>query len=326
MKKSFLIALAVLVSASFNTAEAAGRKKKTEKNTPTEVKVNLITTGDSISYAAGKVRTDGLLPYLKQTFGVDTTNIADFVAGYEDAVKKGFGNKEKAYYAGAQIALMVSQRMLPFLRDEFKGRTDSVNEVLFHKGFISALKKDNSVMADSVAKNYFDRVFKQITDERDEANKKEGESYLLENAKKEGVVTLPSGLQYKVLVKGNGAIAGPNDEVTVKYEGRLINGIVFDSSYNRPGETSKFRPNQVIKGWTEALTKMPVGSKWELYIPQNLAYGERQAGKIQPYSALIFTVEVVAVDKAKEPAKAAPTIKQESVAKPFKPAKRAKKK
>ena len=115
------------------------------------------------------------------------------------------------------------------------------------------------------------------------------------------MVTTPSGLQYKVLVKGNGEIPSVDDEVTVKYEGRLIDGTVFDSSYKRPGETSKFRPNQVIKGWTEALTMMPVGSKWELYIPQNLAYGERQAGKISPYSTLIFTVEMVSVEKAKKP-------------------------
>ncbi|WP_443732966.1 FKBP-type peptidyl-prolyl cis-trans isomerase, partial [Xylanibacter rarus] len=121
------------------------------------------------------------------------------------------------------------------------------------------------------------------------------------NKTMEGVVSLPSGLQYKVLVKCNGEITSVDDEVTVKYEGRLIDGTVFDSSYKRPGETAKFRPNQVIKGWTEALTMMPVGSKWELYIPQNLAYGDRKAGAINPYSTLIFTVEMVSVEKAKKP-------------------------
>ncbi|MBR7093590.1 MAG: FKBP-type peptidyl-prolyl cis-trans isomerase, partial [Prevotella sp.] len=104
------------------------------------------------------------------------------------------------------------------------------------------------------------------------------------------------GLQYKVLRQGTGAIAKNDDEVVVKYEGHLIDGTEFDSSYKRDPQTSTFRPNQVIKGWTEALTMMPEGSKWELYIPQNLAYGERQAGKIPPYSTLIFTVELEKVN------------------------------
>ena len=104
-----------------------------------------------------------------------------------------------------------------------------------------------------------------------------------------------------MLVKGEGEVASERDDVTVKYEGRLIDGTVFDSSYERKDQTSTFRPSQVIKGWTEALLMMPVGSKWELYIPYNLAYGERAAGKIKPYSALVFTVEVVDVKKASVP-------------------------
>ena len=103
-----------------------------------------------------------------------------------------------------------------------------------------------------------------------------------------------------------GNVADVNDEVVVKYEGRLIDGTIFDSSYERNPQTSKFRPNQVIKGWTEALSMMPEGSKWELYIPENLAYGERQAGKIPAFSTLIFTVEVDEVIKAKAAEEAAP--------------------
>ena len=301
MKKIILAALAILVSASFNTAVAADKKKKDNKEKKEPATISLVTKSDSVSYSAGMVRTDGLVPYLKQGFGVDTAYMADFIKGYEDAVAKGINEKTKAYFAGEQIALMVSQRMLPFLKDEFKGQNDSINEALFNKGFVSALKKDYTVMADSVAKKYFDKMFKEAVNARNEATRKAGEDFLAANKTKEGVVTLPSGLQYKVLVKGNGEIPAKDDDVTVKYEGRLIDGTVFDSSYKRPGETSKFRPDQVIKGWTEALTMMPVGSKWELYIPQELAYGERQAGAIKPYSALIFTVEMVSVDKAKKP-------------------------
>jgi FKBP-type peptidyl-prolyl cis-trans isomerase FklB len=119
-----------------------------------------------------------------------------------------------------------------------------------------------------------------------------GEQWLEENKKKDGVITLPSGLQYKVLVKGNGAVPTASQKVKVHYEGHLIDGTEFDSSYKR-NQPSTFRCDQVIKGWTEALCKMPVGSKWEIYIPYQLAYGERNTGAIKPYSALIFTVELL---------------------------------
>lgn len=302
MKKIFIAALAVMVSASFNTASAAGKKKKDKKENKTEqtvAPVKMVTPTDTLSFASGKVRTEGLLPFLKQQYGVDEAQMADFIRGYEDAVKAGLDDRLKAYSAGQQIAVMTGQRMLPFIKEEFKNRPDSISDTLFYQGFISSLKKDDTLMSDSVAKVIFEREFNKATEERNAANRKAGEDFLAQNAKKEGVVTLPSGLQYKVITKGEGPVATANDEVTVKYEGRLIDGTVFDSSYKRPGETSKFRPDQVIKGWTEALTMMPAGSKWELYIPQSLAYGERQAGQIKPYSALIFTVELVSVDKPK---------------------------
>ena len=110
-------------------------------------------------------------------------------------------------------------------------------------------------------------------------NKAAGEKFLAENAKKEGVKTTSSGLQYKIIKEGNGAIPTDSSKVKVNYKGTLIDGTQFDSSYDRK-EPTTFRANQVIKGWTEALTMMPVGSKWELYIPQELAYGAREAGQI----------------------------------------------
>ena len=129
-----------------------------------------------------------------------------------------------------------------------------------------------------------------------EAMKKEGEAFLAGNAKKEGVVVLPSGLQYKVIKEGNGAIPADSSLVQVHYEGKLLDGTVFDSSYKR-GQPVDFRANQVIKGWTEALCHMPVGSVWEVYIPQQLAYGERQSGQIKPFSALIFKIELISIKK-----------------------------
>ena len=131
----------------------------------------------------------------------------------------------------------------------------------------------------------------------------DGEKFLTENAIKPGVNVTQSGLQYKVLQEGHGQIATKDDEVEVKYEGKLVNGTIFDSSYQRNPQTTKFKPTQVIKGWTEALTMMPEGSIWELYIPQNLAYGERGAGEIPPFSTLIFKVEVVKVNKKQEATK-----------------------
>ncbi|MCA8830079.1 FKBP-type peptidyl-prolyl cis-trans isomerase N-terminal domain-containing protein [Hymenobacter pini] len=128
-------------------------------------------------------------------------------------------------------------------------------------------------------------------------NKAEGEAFLQENAKKPGVTTLPSGLQYEVLTEGTGPKPGPSSSVTTHYHGTLINGNVFDSSYQR-GQPATFGVNQVIAGWTEALQLMPEGSKWRLYIPSDLAYGKRGAGRdIGPDSALIFDVELLKVNR-----------------------------
>ena len=127
------------------------------------------------------------------------------------------------------------------------------------------------------------------------AMKKEGEEFLAANALKEGVTVLPSGLQYKVVVVGSGKKPGPKDKVRCHYCGTFPDGTKFDSSYDR-GEPAVFGVNQVIAGWTEALQLMSEGSKWELYIPYTLGYGEHGApGAIPPYSALVFTVELIKV-------------------------------
>jgi FKBP-type peptidyl-prolyl cis-trans isomerase FklB len=129
-----------------------------------------------------------------------------------------------------------------------------------------------------------------------EKNKLEGETFLAENAKKEGVITLPSGLQYKILKQGDGKKPQLTDEVTTNYRGTLINGTEFDSSYKR-GEPASFQVNGVIAGWTEALQLMPVGSKWQLFIPSHLAYGERGAGgAIGPNATLIFEIELLSIN------------------------------
>jgi FKBP-type peptidyl-prolyl cis-trans isomerase len=141
-----------------------------------------------------------------------------------------------------------------------------------------------------------------------EANKKDGDAFLAANKGKEGVVTLPSGLQYKILTAGKGPKPTADDSVVCNYRGTLINGTEFDSSYKR-GEPATFPVGGVIKGWTEALQLMPVGSKWQLFVPSDLAYGERgPSPEIGPNSTLIFEVELLSIqdkskDKAPEPDK-----------------------
>jgi FKBP-type peptidyl-prolyl cis-trans isomerase FklB len=138
-----------------------------------------------------------------------------------------------------------------------------------------------------------------------ESNKKEGAAFLAENAKKEGVVTLPSGLQYKVLTAGTGPKPTATDQVVCNYRGTLLDKTEFDSSYKR-GQPATFPVSGVIKGWTEALQLMPVGSKWELFIPADLAYGERGQGPIAPTATLVFDVELLSI-KEKPPVPAAVT-------------------
>lgn len=165
--------------------------------------------------------------------------------------------------------------------------------------FVSAVKAsftgEETTMTPQEAQQILNEFFTKLQEEQTKGLKAEGEKFLEENAKKEGVVTLPSGLQYKVITEGTGKKALATDSVECHYEGRLINGTKFDSSYDR-GETATFGVTQVIPGWVEALQLMPEGSKWQLYIPYNLAYGDRGAGQqIPPFAALVFDVELVKV-------------------------------
>ena len=150
-------------------------------------------------------------------------------------------------------------------------------------------------LTDSEAQQAVQDFFQRKAEEQAGAAKAEGEAFLAENAKKEGVVSLPSGLQYQVLREGDGRKPAATDQVECHYEGTLINGQVFDSSYQR-GQTATFGLNQVIAGWTEGLQLMQEGAKYRFFIPYHLAYGERGAGQsIPPFATLIFDVELVKV-------------------------------
>jgi FKBP-type peptidyl-prolyl cis-trans isomerase FklB len=306
MKKIIILSVAILASATFSTAYAGKKKDKKQKQEEVVVvaedePVILATPSDSMSYAAGKTATQGLIPYLQQQLNVDTAYMEDFAKGFQEAYSKIDDPKFVAYVAGSQIAQMAKQRIFPSMKGNFEGSDIALSEDLFSKGFISSLKKDNSIYPDSVANKLFNDRVEAIKKAQQAEYIEQNKAWLADNATKEGVQTTASGLQYKVITMGTGEKPKATDKVVVKYEGKMIDGTVFDSSYKRNPQTSSFRCDQVIKGWTEALTMMPVGSKWELYIPENLAYGERQAGQIKPYSTLIFTVELESIEA--EPAK-----------------------
>lgn len=153
--------------------------------------------------------------------------------------------------------------------------------------------RDSATLDVNTANQFVNTYMLQEKENQKMVNSEESKKFLADNAKQEGVVVLPSGLQYKILQAGTGAIPKATDQVKVHYHGTLTNGTVFDSSVQR-GEPATFGVTQVIQGWVEALQLMPVGSRWRLFIPSELAYGERGAGgMIKPNSALIFDVELI---------------------------------
>ena len=264
-------------------------------------KANLKTELDSLSYSIGMAQTQGLKGYLVGRMDVDTAYLAEFIKGVNEGAKKS-GKKETAYMAGLQIGQQISNQMMKGINHELFGN-DSVKTISkenFLAGFIAGTLEKGGLMTMEQAQTYTQTAMEAIKakamEEKYADNKAAGEKFLAENKTKEGVKTTPSGLQYKVITEGKGAIPADTCKVKVNYKGTLIDGTEFDSSYKRK-EPTTFRANQVIKGWTEALTMMPVGSKWELYIPQELAYGSRDQGQIKPFSTLFFEVELLSIEK-----------------------------
>ena len=264
-------------------------------------KPSLKSDVDTLSYAIGMSQSQGLMDYLANAKGVDTTYIAEFLQGVNDGANAGDDKKKAAYFAGIEIGQQIANNMMKGLNYNLFGddSTQSVSLNNFMAGFVSGVTGKNSKMkvseADSVAQVLFERIKAKSQEKQFGANKAEGEKFMAENAKKEGVKTLPSGVQYKVLKEGNGATAADTSMVVVNYEGRLLDGTVFDSNKNHGGDPATFRVGQVIKGWQDALKAMPAGSEWEIYIPQELAYGANQQGNIPPFSTLIFKVELLEV-------------------------------
>lgn len=186
------------------------------------------------------------------------------------------------------IGLGIGQNLLSM-------RVKSINVNDFAKAIADVIEGKSTDMTHTEAREIVNKYFAELEKEINKENIENGKKFLEENKKKAGVVTTASGLQYEIITEGKGKKAKATDKVKCHYEGTLIDGTLFDSSVKR-GEPAVFGVNQVIPGWVEALQLMPEGSKWKLYIPSELAYGERGAGEmIAPHSTLIFEVELIEV-------------------------------
>lgn len=255
---------------------------------------------DTFSYAMGLAQTQGLKDFVVYRMGVDTLYMGDFVKGLKEGIKVGDDKKKGALFTGIQIGQQVANQIIPGVARDVFGENGELNKNNFMAGFVAGVTEKGQLMHPMEAQEVAMRLIEELKNERFEqefgTNKAEGVAFLDSIAKTEGVVKTESGLCYKVVTEGKGEVPASTDRVKVHYRGTLIDGTEFDSSYSR-NEPTTFGANQVISGWTEALTMMPVGSKWILYIPQELAYGNRDMGQIKPFSTLIFEVELLEIVK-----------------------------
>ena len=263
-------------------------------------KANLKSDVDTLSYAMGILQSQGLKPFLAERMNVDTAYMADFMKGLTEGINASDNKKKAAYMAGLQIASQINSQMIPGINYQVFGddSTATISKQNLLAGFAASLTGAKDAMttevADSLVRTLMESIKASHNEVRFAENKAAGEKFMAENKGKEGVQTTASGLQYKVLKAGNGAQPVDSSMGKVHYEGKLIDGTVFDSSIER-GTPAEFRVNQMIPGFTEALKLMPAGSEWEVYIPQELGYGAQQSGKINPFSALIFKIQLLEV-------------------------------
>ena len=276
-------------------------------------KASLKNDVDTLSYAIGVVQTNGLTNYLAQAKGVDTTYMAQFIQGLIEGVDAIDDKGKTAYLAGVELGQQLGNGAVKNLNYQLFGNdsTKTVSTQNLLAGLINTLSKNGQKMtvqeADSIANVLFERIKTRTMEEKYGESKAANEKFLADNAKNDSVKTvnvtvdqrdgskLDSYFQYKVLQEGNGVIPTDTNQVVVNYAGRLIDGTEFDSSYGRNTPFTVNMRGGVIQGWIEALKLMPAGSTWEVYIPQELAYGSREMGNIPPFSTLIFKIEVLEV-------------------------------
>ena len=295
MKLSAILTLALAaLTLTPAAAQKRGKKAKAPKpvaTVPAAETIPAAVEAKTFSYAMGVAQGESLKQYLTSQMGVDTAYVQYAIEAMTTSVSEEDRKRIEATAAGLRIAEM-NRRNLPFINKQACGKEDStfVDIAEFERGLSEAALGKAALSQDSAMKTV-EQQFKH----QQASYKKANLDWLEANKKLKGVKTLPSGLQYRVLTEGKGPVATDSSEVEVHYEGKLIDGTVFDSSYKR-NQPATFRPNQVIKGWTEALTLMPEGSVWELYIPASLGYGEQGSGRSIPgNSTLIFKVEALKV-------------------------------
>lgn len=310
--KLFLLPALLLCCMTMNAQKSASKttktktektSKKTKKSKKDAAPVEVVDTVsiDEFSFHFGRANTNGLKSYLISRMGVDAAYMEDFMKGFEQTELTTEDKKMKARLAGIEIRQQVEQQVIPQAASQIDEENDKLNHAKFMEGFrigvmegeVPGIDMDSTQI---IVRKNIEYYHKSQMEAKYGENRKAGEEFLAKNAKNDSVKVTESGLQYKVLVKGTGAVPTMSDKVKVHYRGTLIDGTEFDSSYKR-GEPATFGCGQVINGWTEALTMMPVGSKWMLYIPYDLAYGDRETGEIQPFSMLIFEVELLDIVK-----------------------------
>jgi len=257
-------------------------------------KVVMKSVTDTVSYSIGMGRAVRAYKSQLEQSGIDQSVIDAFIKGFLEAANNPDDASKKAYAIGFEIGSEEMNNAYTGISESMFGSDSelSFNKSNYLNGFIDGLKDNYDIMTFEEADETSERLYQYFTELQFEANRKTGEEYLAKKAQEEGVVKTASGLLYKVITEGNGKKPSASDNVKVKYRGSLVDGTVFDES------TSAISLNlgQVISGWTEGLQLMNEGSKYELYLPYNLAYGESGQSVIKPYSALIFEVELISVE------------------------------
>lgn len=265
---------------------------------------------DSLCYAYGMDQANGFNEFAfsdPRGMCLDSAYQNELIKGIIDGANLGGSDSKQAYYAGVAIGQQLRNNVNKGLAYRIFGDDADSTQVVslndFMAGFIAAIKGDSTIMSPSGVREFITVKMNEIKAKAMEAQygeyRKQNEEYMKKIAKADSVQALGGGVYYKCLVQGNGAIPTLNDRVKVHYEGKTIDGSIFDSSYTR-GEPIELGCSQVIKGWTDALTHMPVGSKWILYIPSEAGYGAQDQGPIKPFSTLIFTVELLDIVKQAE--------------------------
>jgi len=293
MKKINII-LAIVIAAAFTFTSCDSNKT----SLPT-----LSSQIDSLNYAFGLANGKGIKQYYLAADSAKADSLKIKIESLLKGVKDGLKGQDvdPKYLEIAELGKNIGTALNEQNKTGLMGDSTLKVEIdLIKQGIVNGLKGYTKQMNAQDAQTYLQTTMQALQAKKMEsqygANKAAGEKFLAENKSKPGVITTASGLQYEVIKKGTGALPTDTSKVKVHYHGTLIDGTVFDSSVDRK-EPAVFGVNQVIKGWTEALKLMPVGSKYKLYIPQELAYSNQNQGAIKPFSALIFEVELISIEK-----------------------------